>query len=111
MLVSLAPLGTGTMLSASMLTRERLVPSFSHSRQFRRPETAAFGKWIGENLAKGDKVVASGRLSWREWEPEGGGKRERVSIDADSVVPAPKGGKDTSTAPAPSAPGDNDIPF
>lgn len=69
-----------------------------------------FGKWIGEHLVKGDKVVVSGRLSWREWEPEGGGKRERVSIDADSVVPAPKG-KDTSTAPAPSASGDDDIPF
>jgi len=69
-----------------------------------------FGKWISENLAKGDKVVVSGRLSWREWETDGT-KRSRVSIDADSVVPVPKGAKDTSTAPAPAPAGDEDIPF
>ena len=69
-----------------------------------------FGKWIGENLAKGDKVVVSGRLSWREWEKDGT-KRSRVSIDADSIVPVPKGAKDTSTVPAPTPAGDEDIPF
>ncbi len=69
-----------------------------------------FGKWLGENLAKGDKVVVSGRLSWREWEKDGA-KRSRVSIEADSVVPVPKSAKDTSTAPAPTPAGDEDIPF
>ena len=43
----------------------------------------------GENcaryLGKGRPVAIDGRLEWREWETEGGGKRQAVDIVADSV--------------------------
>ena len=43
----------------------------------------------GENcatyLSKGRPVAVDGRLDWREWETEGGGKRQAVEIIADSV--------------------------
>ena len=43
----------------------------------------------GENcarfLSKGRPVAIDGRLEWREWEAEGGGKRQAVEIVADSV--------------------------
>jgi single-strand DNA-binding protein len=43
----------------------------------------------GENCAnylfKGRPVAIDGRLEWREWEADGGGKRQAVDIVADSV--------------------------
>lgn len=43
----------------------------------------------GENcatyLSKGRPVAVDGRLDWREWEAEGGGKRQAVEIIAESV--------------------------
>ena len=43
----------------------------------------------GENcaryLSKGRPVAIDGRLEWREWESEGGGKRQAVDIIADAV--------------------------
>jgi single-strand DNA-binding protein len=43
----------------------------------------------GENcanyLSKGRPVAVDGRLDWREWEAEGGGKRQNVEIIANSV--------------------------
>jgi single-strand DNA-binding protein len=43
----------------------------------------------GENcarfLAKGRPVAIDGRLEWREWEAEGGHKRQAIDIIADSV--------------------------
>jgi single-strand DNA-binding protein len=43
----------------------------------------------GENcaryLSKGRPVAIDGRLEWREWEAEGGGKRQAIDIVADSV--------------------------
>jgi single-strand DNA-binding protein len=43
----------------------------------------------GENcanyLSKGRPVAVDGRLDWREWEAEGGGKRQSVEIIANSV--------------------------
>jgi single-strand DNA-binding protein len=43
----------------------------------------------GENcstyLAKGRPVAVEGRLDWREWEAKDGGKRQAVSIVANSV--------------------------
>ncbi len=43
----------------------------------------------GENcatyLSKGRPVAIEGRLDWREWETEGGNKRQAVSIIANSV--------------------------
>ena len=47
---------------------------------------SGLGEWMGKNLHKGQKVVVSGRLRWREWETEGQ-KRQAVDITADSVVP------------------------
>ncbi len=92
----------------------------------------------GENcaryLSKGRPVAIDGRLEWREWEVEGGGKRQAVDIVADSVqflggrdeaagsggagngftarsdIPVDTG--DFASAPAgPAATGDDDIPF
>ena len=43
----------------------------------------------GENcaryLSKGRPVAVDGRLEWREWEAEGGQKRQAIDIIADSV--------------------------
>jgi single-strand DNA-binding protein len=43
----------------------------------------------GENcstyLSKGRPVAVQGRLEWREWESQDGGKRQNVEIIADSV--------------------------
>src|SRR5207247_7766431 len=43
----------------------------------------------GENcaryLSKGRPVAIDGRLEWREWETEGGGKRQAIDIIADAV--------------------------
>jgi single-strand DNA-binding protein len=89
----------------------------------------------GENCAtylqKGRPVAVDGRLEWREWEAEGGGKRSAVEIIAESVqflggrnddgggngqrfTPESDVPADTSDfAPAPTGPGasDDDIPF
>jgi single-strand DNA-binding protein len=91
----------------------------------------------GENcarfLSKGRPVAIDGRLEWREWTAQDGGKRESIEVVADSVQflggrdDAPMGANgfaqhsdvpaDTSDfAPQPvgarsSAPADDDIPF
>lgn len=49
------------------------------------------GQWMGNNLSKGQKVVVSGELRWREWETEGQ-KRQAVDITAFSVVPVVRDG-------------------
>ena len=53
----------------------------------------------GENcaryLSKGRPVAIDGRLEWREWESEGGGKRQAVDIIADTVQFL--GGRDDSS--------------
>jgi len=49
------------------------------------------GEWMASNLSKGQKVVVSGRLKWREWGEEGN-KRQSVDISADSVVPVVRDG-------------------
>lgn len=83
----------------------------------------------GENaaryLSKGRPVAIDGRLEWREWETSEGQKRQAVDIIADSVqflgsrddapggaAPQPDGEiDDRDFQPAPSAGGDDDIPF
>ena len=97
----------------------------------------------GENcaryLAKGRPVAIDGRLEWREWESDQGGKRQAIDIIADAVqflggrdegsgggggftprsdVPVDTGDFTPAPAPAPaaaggggSAPADDDIPF
>ena len=52
---------------------------------------SGLGEWMGRNLTKGQKVVVSGRLRWREWETEGQ-KRQAVDITADSVIPIVRDG-------------------
>jgi single-strand DNA-binding protein len=68
-----------------------------------RRKDGASGEWVdkpnyfdvtvwgaqGENcvtyLSKGRPVAVDGRLDWREWESQDGGKRQAVEIIADSV--------------------------
>ena len=67
------------------------------------------GEYIAKNVSKGQKVVVSGRLKWREW-GEQGSKRQAVDIAADSVIPiARPGGASGDRAPA--ATGEDDIAF
>jgi single-strand DNA-binding protein len=53
---------------------------------------SGLGEWMSRNLTKGQKVVVSGRLRWREWEAPNGDKRQAVDITADSVVPVVRDG-------------------
>jgi single-strand DNA-binding protein len=49
---------------------------------------SAFGRQAetcGKYLSKGRQVAISGQLRFREWEPEGGGKRSEHTIAADRV--------------------------
>ncbi len=43
------------------------------------------GEAVAQHLTKGRGVAVDGRLEWREWETQEGGKRQAVSIIADSV--------------------------
>jgi single-strand DNA-binding protein len=57
---------------------------------------AAFGRQAEtcqKYLAKGRQVAVAGQLRFREWEPEGGGKRSEHTIAADRVdfLPGGKG--------------------
>jgi single-strand DNA-binding protein len=89
----------------------------------------AQGENCAQYLAKGRPVAVDGRLNWREWQDQGGNKRQSVDIIADSVqfLGSREGGDnnggrftpqsdvpaDTSdyvSAPAGSS-GDDDIPF
>src|SRR5258708_913210 len=45
----------------------------------------ARGEAAAEHVAKGSPVAVEGRLDWREWEVEGGGKRQAVEIVAEGV--------------------------
>jgi single-strand DNA-binding protein len=75
----------------------------------------------GENcaryLSKGRPVAIDGRLEWREWESEQGGKRQAIDIIADAVqfLGGAKGNGDApvDAAPVQSPPADqdDDIPF
>ena len=91
---------------------------------------------VSNYLSKGRRVGIDGRLSWREWEAQDGGKRQSVEVIANDVffldsrgdgdgggggwqsqqAPATPGGDlpvDTSdlSSPAPAPAGDDDIPF
>jgi single-strand DNA-binding protein len=67
----------------------------------------------GENaaryLSKGRPVAIDGRLEWREWQTEQGGKRQAVEIIADTVqfLGSPQGG---GSAPASEPQGDFGAP-
>lgn len=45
----------------------------------------ARGESLSRFLAKGTKVVISGRLKWSQWETSAGDKRSKVEIVADDV--------------------------
>jgi single-strand DNA-binding protein len=88
----------------------------------------AQGENCAQYLAKGRPVAIDGRLNWREWQDQGGNKRQSVDIIADSVqfLGSREGGEnggrftpqsdvpadtsDYASAPAGSS-GDDDIPF
>jgi single-strand DNA-binding protein len=80
------------------------------------------GENCAQYLAKGRPVAIDGRLEWREWEAQDGGKRQAVEVIAESVqflggrqdgessyVPA--GAAAASGDDFPSSPTDDDIPF
>jgi single-strand DNA-binding protein len=87
----------------------------------------AQGENCAQYLAKGRPVAVDGRLNWREWEAQDGGKRQSVDIIADSVQflgsreGAPMNGgpesdlqadtSDFDKVGAASGGGDDDIPF
>ena len=113
-----------------------------------RRKDSASGEWVdkpnyfdvtvwgaqGENcakyLSKGRGVAIDGRLEWREWETQEGGKRQAVDIIADSVqflgggregggqeggfapsADVPADTSDFASAPAGQSAGEDDIPF
>jgi single-strand DNA-binding protein len=113
-----------------------------------RRKDSASGEWVdkpnyfdvtvwgaqGENcakyLAKGRGVAIDGRLEWREWETQEGGKRQAVDIIADSVqflgggregggqeggftpsADVPTDTSDFASAPAGQSAAEDDIPF
>lgn len=81
-----------------------------------------WGKQGGGGLAetvtkfctKGDRVCVTGRLQQQRWEEDNGGKRERISIVANSVqfltTKTERDERDGGAAPAQAAPTE-DIPF
>lgn len=87
----------------------------------------AQGERCAQYLSKGRPVAIDGRLEWREWEAQDGGKRQAVEVVADSVqfLGSRDGGEgggggggyipaDTpqaSNADFPASPTDDDIPF
>lgn len=85
------------------------------------------GENCAQYLAKGRPVAIDGRLEWREWESQDGGKREAVEVVADSVqflggrgdgdgaagggyLPA-EGAPARGDADLAASPTDDDIPF
>lgn len=72
-------------------------------------------------LSRGMKVAIAGRLRWREWEAQDGGKRQAVSVVADTVeLMQQRDGGSGSAQASTSAPqsaskpwseDDDDIPF
>lgn len=73
---------------------------------------SGLGEYIAKNLTKGEKVVVSGRLKWREFEVDGN-SRQAVDITAESVIPVPRSDKPAPTADydMPTGRADDDIPF
>ena len=45
---------------------------------------------VSESLARGSRVVVSGRLEQRSWESEQGEKRSKVEVVADEIAPSLK---------------------
>lgn len=68
-------------------------------------------------LSKGRPIALDGRLDWREWQTDGGDKRQAVQVIAENVqfLDSGKRDGDDSSASAPpvsaAAAADDDIPF
>ena len=43
---------------------------------------------VSESIAKGTRVIVTGRMNWRSWETEAGEKRTVVDIQAEEVGPS-----------------------
>ena len=78
-----------------------------------------YGDALEPYMHKGDQIVVSGRLAWREWEQPDGTKRQAHEVIADRVqlLAKPRERQDTppvpTTAPVatPAAVDDGDIPI
>jgi len=82
-------------------------------------------EFLSQHLQKGRRVGIDGRLDWRSWEAQDGGKRSKVDVVAQTVQfldsrgdgEGGGGGYIPADAPAtpagdfPSSPTDDDIPF
>ena len=83
------------------------------------------GENCAQYLSKGRPVAIDGRLDWREWESQDGGKREAVEVVAETVqflgsrgdgesgnyVPAGATAATATDADFPTSASDDDIPF
>jgi len=79
-------------------------------------DVAIYGKQaenVAKFMAKGSQVAVNGRLEYREWEAEGGGKRSRVEVIAQQVqfLGSKNGGDPDPRSPASPVEDDSDIPF
>ena len=77
-----------------------------------------YGDALEPYMHKGDQIVVSGRLAWREWEQPDGTKRQAHQIVAEKVQLPAFQRRDDAPAPAPVQPApvapvaaDDDIPF
>lgn len=55
---------------------------------FRVTAWGQLGENVAESLDKGSRVIVTGRLEQRSWEPEGGEKRSVIEVIADEVGPS-----------------------
>jgi single-strand DNA-binding protein len=46
------------------------------------------GENVGDTIAKGDRVIVTGRLQQRTWETDDGDKRSKVDLVADDIGPS-----------------------
>ena len=71
-------------------------PNFLDVTVFGRPAEAC-----AEHLRRGRRVGVTGRLAWREWRTQDGGRREAVQIMAHAVqyLDPPPGGDDERRRP------------
>ena len=87
----LSSLPSGTSVCKLRLAVNRRVKDQATGEWSDRPNYFDVKVWgqQGENcanfLAKGRAVAVDGRLEWREWEAQDGGKRQAVEIVADTV--------------------------
>ena len=64
----------------------------SASRTSRSSGYGAMAENAANSLAKGTRVIVTGRLEQRSWETENGDKRSIVEINADEIAPEPEVG-------------------